>query len=480
MIMVRRNELACRNGWMEDLWAAATADGSDRGAISVERHTSQPMRPASEDEIAAVALAPVGAAPPPVVPEDVVVGQTPVMQAMDDQEADERSTLLGQDTRSAIKRARERYRAKATPPTRPVEWAESDESVEHDRGKDQASGVAEVQIAADGEVLDSDVTESMDAQPEVSVEPASAVEAPASDPGVTLPFNLARAATPITVEDPFDTVPERRSDFELPRARKAPTRPVVAGADDVVDLPRRERTVPMRVVESHQRSSRPAPIRAAAAWAGRFRDQGDHLPGYSPAEPDDAPEVPRASAEPSRTPLPTRYDLALDRALRTRASASPIAPFEGGEVQIDAPARVASDMESGREQRLVDQDDQPVLVGVAGLDDVDADELDMTVQIAPEVPRACRTCRDFRPAEGGSRGWCTNKFAFSHRRMVTRDEIPCQTSLGCWWLPHDDVWLATADITTHSQPTPHFDAWHAEQVAKESHALPPVRRRRRS
>ncbi len=120
------------------------------------------------------------------------------------------------------------------------------------------------------------------------------------------------------------------------------------------------------------------------------------------------------------------------------------------------------------------------MIGIAGLDEIDDHELDMTVQISPEVHRACRTCRDFRPAEGGGRGWCTNKFAFSHRRMVTGEGVPCQTSLGCWWLPHDDVWLATADVAAHSQPTPLFDAWQMDEAAKEARVLPPVRRRRRS
>jgi hypothetical protein len=99
-----------------------------------------------------------------------------------------------------------------------------------------------------------------------------------------------------------------------------------------------------------------------------------------------------------------------------------------------------------------------------------------------DTPRMCRTCRDFRPAESGERGWCTNKRAFSHRRMVDADELPCETSIGAWWLPHDDLWLSTLDISAHSQPTPLFDAWIAARVARiegyEDEA--PVRRRKRS
>jgi hypothetical protein len=43
--------------------------------------------------------------------------------------------------------------------------------------------------------------------------------------------------------------------------------------------------------------------------------------------------------------------------------------------------------------------------------------------------------------------------------MVDADELPCLTSIGCWWLPNDDVWLEKADISAHGQPTPLVDQW---------------------
>jgi hypothetical protein len=88
-----------------------------------------------------------------------------------------------------------------------------------------------------------------------------------------------------------------------------------------------------------------------------------------------------------------------------------------------------------------------------------SDRIDMTIEASPTVPRMCRTCRDFRPADNGGRGWCTNKWAFSHRRMVDAGELPCETSLGCWWLPHDEVWLSEADAGAHTEPTPLVDHW---------------------
>ena len=77
--------------------------------------------------------------------------------------------------------------------------------------------------------------------------------------------------------------------------------------------------------------------------------------------------------------------------------------------------------------------------------------------VAPELPRCCETCRDFRPSENGERGWCANREAFSHRRMVSAGDLPCISSFGCWWLPFDDVWLAEANIRKHRQPTPLLD-----------------------
>jgi hypothetical protein len=96
------------------------------------------------------------------------------------------------------------------------------------------------------------------------------------------------------------------------------------------------------------------------------------------------------------------------------------------------------------------------------------------------VPRMCRTCRDFRPAETGDRGWCTNKWAFNHRRMVDADEMPCESSVGCWWLPHDDIWLEIGDISAHGQPTPLLDLWLGQRHGRDLDLEEgPVRRRQR-
>jgi len=78
-------------------------------------------------------------------------------------------------------------------------------------------------------------------------------------------------------------------------------------------------------------------------------------------------------------------------------------------------------------------------------------------RLAPDLQRACETCRDFRPAENGVRGWCTNRDAFTLRTVVNASDLPCISSFGCWWVPFDDVWLSEASIRDHRNPTPLLD-----------------------
>lgn len=85
------------------------------------------------------------------------------------------------------------------------------------------------------------------------------------------------------------------------------------------------------------------------------------------------------------------------------------------------------------------------------------DLLDMTISLAPDLPRTCQTCRDFRPSENGERGWCTNDWAFTHRQMVNADSLPCQSSIGCWWLPNDASWMPALRPEEHRRTTPRTD-----------------------
>lgn len=98
--------------------------------------------------------------------------------------------------------------------------------------------------------------------------------------------------------------------------------------------------------------------------------------------------------------------------------------------------------------------------GLAAFDvrDLIADEdetelLDMTIEIAPKVPRACVTCRNYRPSEQPGRGWCTNSWAFTHRQMVNESDLACDSTIGCWWLPADEeVWLDEFEVAADATP----------------------------
>jgi hypothetical protein len=96
------------------------------------------------------------------------------------------------------------------------------------------------------------------------------------------------------------------------------------------------------------------------------------------------------------------------------------------------------------------------------------------------IPRCCRTCRDFRPAGSGERGWCNNQWAFKHRRMVDSDDLPCETSVGHWWIPGDEAWQGEFDVSALGQPTPLMDRWFGRVGDDErtAEALPDRRRRK--
>ncbi|MBX6342734.1 MAG: hypothetical protein IRY97_09775 [Thermomicrobiaceae bacterium] len=83
-----------------------------------------------------------------------------------------------------------------------------------------------------------------------------------------------------------------------------------------------------------------------------------------------------------------------------------------------------------------------------------------------QIPRCCATCRDFRPSEGGERGWCNNSYAFDHRRMVQASDLACASSIGNWWVPSDDWWLQRADISHHARPTPMVDEYLTRMLAE--------------
>jgi hypothetical protein len=215
-------------------------------------------------------------------------------------------------------------------------------------------------------------------------------------------------------------------------------------------------------------------------------DQSQTSDWSAPAEP--------LYAEPERTP---RYRLQPDpeppqTSRRYRPTPEPVRPaaiepddfvippplpeYRPTEVQTTRPyrERPRPRVEPRREQRPAARQDYIVAdeFGDRPLFAADPDPLPEDVQlgttyghndrstfVSARLDRICQTCRDFRPSENGERGWCNNKWAFSHRRMVDADDLACRNSLGSWWTPKDEAWRRDFDISRHAQQTPRVDQW---------------------
>jgi hypothetical protein len=495
MIMVRRGELACRNDWSQDLWTAAEGDqpkGAEATGTRFELNffPSTRVSPATEREIAAmVSPRPVGTEAQPVQ-EDVVVGVGPVISDSDpswELDLERAAATQAFDTRAAILRARDRYRAKIAAPSRSTQRAASEPNSVAEQDTDQAT--------------ESDSPNRADpaTTPDRTAEVAAASRGPEQRADQPIRLELPVESPPAPDEpaaDRFASIPDIDPAFDLPRARPVASQPLVAdaGTDPAVpEAPASPRAPTTRVVgdavsedrvgAGRRRSdARPSPVSVQVSGEGF---PPDSAPVDRAAEQPDADPVRVNTPRPGSSarswgglpPVPTREIAAR---AEPREHRRPGVPAPDPIVEVEEFEAVVEPPLAAHEAVAIEPPSRPTApLTVAGRHEFDSGLLDMTIRIAPTVPRMCRTCRDFRPAEGGDRGWCANPWAFTHRRMVDPNDVPCQTSLGCWWLPADDVWSTAVDISGHGQPTPLFDAFlHFRTV--ENHSAEPLRQRRRS
>ncbi len=184
-------------------------------------------------------------------------------------------------------------------------------------------------------------------------------------------------------------------------------------------------------------------------------------------EPDEAHF--ETQAEPEVTPILDREALgatAVEPALSgheqiDQAESSQHAMAIPREEQTWSLEQFLSDTSKAIEEQPV-SDEQPELA-LETLSELD--ERNLPAWFRTDLPRICRTCRDFRPAADGRRGWCANSWAFTHRRMVNDDEpTPCDSSIGDWWVAVDDVWLVAADVSAHGRATPLLDRLTGKQI----------------
>jgi hypothetical protein len=292
---------------------------------------------------------------------------------------------------------------------------------------------------------------------------------------------LGWGATRQEAEERFESVPTLDPTFKLPFRDKQQVVGLRAGFSES-DFP---------VDEAGSEPSSPAPAVEPVRWTWQ-----DAAPAPEPAGMSPANQTPDAAgfAAPSGRPLgedrsgPSRWtDVRPARRHRraARPDEEPMTLPELGEVTeslgrydwVDEPisAPVVASAQSERSvwpadrvsaealpEDQIARDIPPIQVPDVALEPFD--EWLEEPAFLMDVPRCCRTCRDFRPADGGERGWCNSAWAFQHRRVVHADELPCASAIGSWWLPHDDVWLDALDVD-HAQPTPLIETMLARLTA---------------
>jgi hypothetical protein len=343
LIMVRRNELACRDEWSRSLWQPREAMQSN-GDLPFQRPTSGPLPPALAENLRSV-LNHDTALAASAQGEDVLLSEARIVsEAHEAWQPEPRPFPVGNfDPRTAIFRAREAYRERARAK------ASADRQ---SAGAEAVAGAATVEEFA-----------------------IASVEDPVAEPQEFLQRDAGGADTYGEIQVPS------------PKTRSLSNESTLAETAEA-------------------KSQLPA--------------VGELTPGQEQAG------LPLAAFEPN-------FEEALSE------WRPPPSPDERTEML--APGRQASDETDS--SLLHDE-----VVGREALPD----------WYRSDLPRICRTCRDFRPSADGQRGWCANSWAFTHRRLVVEDDpAPCRSAIGDWWLAVDDVWLVAADVSSHGRATPLLD-----------------------
>ena len=210
-------------------------------------------------------------------------------------------------------------------------------------------------------------------------------------------------------------------------------------------------------------ASRSSPLRSDAS-PPRMRLSLDGPPAETrrPRDPSDDPHVPRPEPRFGARPEPWSAASFAQGASRSGETepfpvARPTAHFQIP-LQENQPAiqRSPGPERGPVEAPTREQPSHPESTSVAGQIPARRAHVPISERIT-QLPHICMTCRDFRPVNGGERGWCNNRFAFEERREVSRDGIACQSTIGDWWTAADDWWLQQADISHHGRPTPQFN-----------------------
>jgi hypothetical protein len=342
LIMVRRNELACRDEWSRSLWQPREGQHAN-GDVPFQRQMPGPLPPAPAESARSVLNGDLALAASSQG-EDVLLSEARIIsEAHEPWQPPPRSFPTGHfDPRTAIFRAREAYRERVRAKTAAERQSAGAEAMIGSTGlEDYASALADQPTTEQGDRLAHEA------------DPSAAAE---------LPMQPSEAAP--SVSDPL----EAESLVVQPTLPAAEADGEVAFVEEPFAIDR----------EFH-----------LGELYGEWR---------APATPDEQAVIPVATT--------------------------------------------ASNQEANSTRNRVEQSQKDALPDWYRAD----------------LPRVCRTCRDYRPAAEGQRGWCANSWAFTHRRLVLEDDpAPCQSAIGDWWLPVDDVWLVAADVSSHGRATPLLD-----------------------
>ncbi len=359
MIMVRRNELACRDEWSRSLWTARETGEGDAGELFQRPPNLGPVSPLGARNVQSLLGAQEHSSTSPIDGEDVLLSEARIVSdSRQVQPPANHAYPTGYfDPRTAVFRAREAYR-------------------DRNRAKESV------------------------ARQSAGAEPISPAGAEPISPAGAEQGERSEATDGRRIDDPFAPGPRR----DQPEDQQTEFGPANSGEDE----------------------DAPADEEASRVWPVLIPGTRDQTP-FDRSPMDLATTGPPAEA------------WTLERFL-----SEPELPADaGGTIEPDYPGLSFDRIYEFADQKLPDW-------------------------FTTDLPHSCRTCRDYRPVGNGQRGWCMNAWAFSQQTIVHEDQIaPCQSSIGSWWAPVDNVWMVAADVSSHGRATPLLDRFVAQDVAEK-------------